>query len=120
MKTQHSPPSATSPPPSSNTTRYIRPKSWSRDKVNVLLSLDPSKLNYNNPRIHRDDHDFAVAWSKLYGNGRVFYSTLGHTEESWDDPDIKTMYFEAIKWALRMTEGSTTPHPRPAALTPAR
>ncbi|MGP8271703.1 MAG: ThuA domain-containing protein [Terracidiphilus sp.] len=95
-------------------------KSWSRDKVNVLLSLDPSKLNYNNPRIHRDDHDFAVAWSKLYGNGRVFYSTLGHTEESWDDPDIKTMYFEAIKWALRMTEGSTTPHPRPAALTPAR
>jgi len=90
-------------------------KSWSRDKVNVLLSLDPSKLDYNNHRIHRDDHDFAVAWSKLYGNGRVFYSTLGHTEESWDDPDIKTMYFEAIKWALRMTEGSTTPHPRPAA-----
>jgi type 1 glutamine amidotransferase len=94
-------------------------KAWSRDKVNVLLSLDPSKLDYNNPRIHRDDHDFAVAWSKLYGKGRVFYSTLGHTEESWDDPDIKTMYFEAIKWALRMTEGSTTPHPRPAAPTPA-
>ncbi len=94
-------------------------KAWSRDKVNVLLSLDPSKLDYNNPRIHRDDHDFAVAWSKLYGKGRVFYSTLGHTEESWDDPDIKTMYFEAIKWALRMTEGSTTPHPRPVATTPA-
>lgn len=94
-------------------------KAWSRDKVNVLLSLDPSKLDYNNPRIHRDDHDFAVAWSKLYGKGRVFYSTLGHTEESWDDPDIKTMYFEAIKWTLRMTEGSTTPHPRPATPTPA-
>jgi type 1 glutamine amidotransferase len=97
-----------------------QPKAWSRDKVNVLLSLDPSKLDYtNNPRIHRDDHDFAVAWSKLYGKGRVFYSTLGHTEESWEDPDIKTMYFEAIKWALRLTEGSTTPHPRPAAPTPA-
>jgi hypothetical protein len=95
-----------------------QPKAWSRDKVNVLL--DPSKLDYtNNPRIHRDDHDFAVAWSKLYGKGRVFYSTLGHTEESWEDPDIKTMYFEAIKWALRLTEGSTTPHPRPAAPTPA-
>jgi hypothetical protein len=93
-----------------------QPKAWSRDKVNVLLSLDPTKLDYsNNPRIHREDHDFAVAWSKLYGKGRVFYSTLGHTEESWDDPDIKTMYFEAIKWALRMTEGSTTPHPRPVA-----
>ena len=93
-----------------------QPKAWSRDKVNVLLSLDATKLNYdNNPRVHRTDHDFPVAWSKMYGKGRVFYSTLGHTEESWDDPDIRTMYFEAIKWALGMTEGSTASHPRPAA-----
>lgn len=92
-----------------------QPKDWSRDKVNVLLSLDPTKLNYeNNPRIHRTDHDFAVAWTKMYGKGRVFYSTLGHTEQSWEDPDIRKMYFEAIKWALGLTEGSTTPHPRPA------
>jgi type 1 glutamine amidotransferase len=89
-----------------------QPKSWSRDKVNVLLSLDSAKLNYNNPRVHRQDHDFAVAWSKMYGKGRVFYSTLGHTKESWDDPDIQKMYFEAIKWALGMTEGSTASHPK--------
>ena len=92
-----------------------QPKAWSRDKVNVLLSLDPSKLNYeNNPRIHRMDHDFPVAWSKMYGKGRVFYSTLGHTEESWDDPDIRKMYFEAIRWALGMTEGNVASHPHPA------
>ena len=93
-----------------------QPKDWSRSNVNVLLSLDPTKLDYaNNPRVHRTDHDFAVAWSKMYGKGRVFYSTLGHTEEAWEDPDIRTMYFEAIKWALGMTEGSTASHPRPAA-----
>ena len=97
-----------------------QPKEWSRDKVNVLLSLDPDKLDYNlpeggpNPRVHRTDHDFPVAWSKMYGKGRVFYSTLGHTEESWDDPDVKKMYFEAIRWALGMTEGSTATHARPA------
>jgi uncharacterized protein len=90
-----------------------QPKAWSRDKVNVLLSLDPAKLNYDNPRVHRQDHDFAVAWSKMYGKGRVFYSTLGHTKESWDDPDIQKMYFEAIKWTLGLTEGSTASHPRP-------
>ena len=96
-----------------------QPKEWSRDKVNVLLSLDPTKLDYsNNPRIHRADHDFPVAWGKMYGKGRVFYSTLGHTEESWQDPDIQKMYFEAIKWALGMTEGSTSSHPRPAASAP--
>jgi uncharacterized protein len=88
-------------------------KAWSRDKVNVLLSLDSTKLDYNNPRVHRQDHDFAVAWSKMYGKGRVFYSTLGHTKEAWDDPDIQKMYFEAIKWSLGMTEGSTASHSRP-------
>jgi type 1 glutamine amidotransferase len=93
-----------------------QPKDWSRSQVNVLLSLDSNKLNYeNNPRIHRADHDFPVAWSKMYGKGRVFYSTLGHTEESWEDPDIRKMYFEAIKWSLGMTEGSTMSHAKPAA-----
>ncbi|MBS1821670.1 MAG: ThuA domain-containing protein [Acidobacteria bacterium] len=90
-------------------------KDWSRANVNVLLSLDPTKLDYNNPRVHRADHDFAVAWSKMYGKGRVFYSTLGHTTESWKDPDIRTMYFEAIKWSLGMTDGSTASHPAPPA-----
>lgn len=87
-----------------------QPKAWSRDKVNVLLSLDASKLKMDNPRIHRTDKDFAVAWTKMYGKGRVFYSTLGHTEASWDDPQIRQMYFEAIKWSLGMTEGSTASH----------
>jgi hypothetical protein len=97
-----------------------QPKDWSRDRVNVILSLDPTKLNYdNNPKIHRADHDFPVAWSKMYGKGRVFYSTLGHTEESWQDPDVRKMYFEAIKWALGMTEGSTASHPRPVTATAA-
>src|SRR5580693_7976052 len=94
-----------------------QPKEWSREKVNVLLSLDPDRLDYNNPRVHRTDHDFAVAWSKMYGKGRVFYSTLGHTEEAWSDPDIRKMYFEAIRWALWMTDGSTASHPR---LSPAK
>ena len=97
-----------------------QPKTWARSNVNVLLSLDPSKLNYtNNPRVHREDHDFPVAWSKMYGKGRVFYSTLGHTEEAWQDPDIKKMYFEAIKWSLGMTEGSTTSHARLPGTEPA-
>jgi len=90
-------------------------KNWSRDNVNVLLRLDETRLDYrDNPRIHRADRDFAVAYARMYGKGRVFYSTLGHTNESWDDPDIQKMYFEAIRWALGMTEGSTRPHPRPA------
>ena len=90
-------------------------RNFSRDKVRVLMRLDASKLDLSNPRVHRKDRDFAVTWAKMYGKGRVFYSTLGHTEESWQDPDIRKMYFEAIKWVLGMTEGSTASHPRPPA-----
>ena len=86
-------------------------KAWSRDQVNVLMRLDEAKLAYDgNKRVKRSDRDFAVAWSKMYGKGRVFYSTLGHTNEAWADPDVRKMYFEAIKWALGLTEGSTRPH----------
>jgi uncharacterized protein len=90
-----------------------QPKDWSRSDVDVLLSLDPTQLDYSAPNVHRADHDFAVAWTKHYGKGRVFYSSLGHTPESWKDPDIRTMYFEAIKWALGMTDGDTVTHPMP-------
>ena len=55
----------------------------------------------------------AIGCARMYGQGRVFYSTLGHTEEAWNDPDIRKMYFEAIRWVLGMTEGSTASHPPP-------
>ncbi len=60
----------------------------------------------------RPDHDFAIAWAKSYGRGRVFYSSLGHTRAAWQDPDVRKMYLEAIKWALRYTDGSTQTHPK--------
>jgi len=78
-------------------------KNFSRDKVHVLARLDAGKLDFSKPLIHRTDKDFPVAWVKMYGKGRVFYSTFGHTDESWDDPRVQKMYVEAIKWALRMT-----------------
>ena len=91
-------------------------KSWSRDKVNVLMRMDETKLDYSNLRQKpREDRDFAIAWSKMYGKGRVFYSTLGHSAESMIDPDIQKMYYEAIKWVLGLIEGSTESHPKPAA-----
>ena len=62
-----------------------QPKSWSRDKVNVLLSLDASKLDYNNPRVHRQDHDFAVAWSKIVRQGASLLL------EPWDTPRKRGM-----------------------------
>jgi len=75
-------------------------KNYSRDKVRVLMRLDPTKLDLSNKKVHRTDGDFAVSWAKTYGKGRVFYSSLGHVVENWDDPSLQKMYSEAIQWAL--------------------
>ena len=89
-----------------------QPKSWSREKVNVIMRLDDSKLDYAKAPKARADHDFAITWSKMHGKGRVFYSSLGHTRESWQDPQIQKMYLEAIRWVLGGSEGSTATHPK--------
>jgi hypothetical protein len=88
-------------------------RNFSRDKVRVLMRLDASKLDLTNPRVHRQDRDFAVSWAKMYGKGRVFYSTLGHPGENWDRPDMQTMYVAAIKWAMGLVDVDVTPRPAP-------
>lgn len=79
-------------------------KSFSRDKIHVVAHLDPAGLDLKAPLVHRTDRDFPAAWSKTYGRGRVFYSILGHEADDWDDPLLRTMYFEAIRWSLRQVE----------------
>ena len=39
---------------------------------------------------------------------------LGHTDASWDDPRVRTMYLEGIKWALGVGDAVPQPHPLPA------
>jgi len=75
-------------------------KDFSRAKLHVLARLDPKGLNLSAPLVHRKDGDFPVAWTKTYGQGRVFYSTLGHTRELWDTPWMQKMYFEALRWTM--------------------
>ena len=65
-------------------------KDYSRDKVRVLMRLDVSKLDMKNKNVHRTDGDFAVTWAKMYGKGRVYYTTLGHVQANWDKPEFQT------------------------------
>jgi type 1 glutamine amidotransferase len=88
-------------------------KDYSRDRVRVLARLDESKINLQQKGVKRTDGDFAVAWVRNYGKGRVFYSTFGHREDALDRRDVQTMYLEAVKWSMKLTEGDATPRPRP-------
>ena len=84
-------------------------KDFSREKIRVLAHLDASRLDLARPLVHRKDGDFPAAWAKSYGNGRVFYSILGHDANDWDNPALSTMYFEAIRWALGLVDADASP-----------
>jgi uncharacterized protein len=88
------------PPTLPVTDEHYQLKDFSRDKVHVLARLDPARLDLEAPLVHRTDRDFVVAYTKTYGKGRVFYSTLGHPRELWDQDWLRTMYFEALKWSM--------------------
>jgi type 1 glutamine amidotransferase len=42
-----------------------------------------------------------VAWKKMYGAGRVFYSSLGHRATEFENPNMATMLRRGINWAAR-------------------
>jgi uncharacterized protein len=88
-------------------------RNYSRETVRVLMRLDASKIDLGNKNVHRTDRDFAVTWAKMYGKGRVYYTTLGHVQDSWDKPEFQGMIVEAIRWATGMTNANTHPRPLP-------
>lgn len=87
---------------------FYQAKNFSRTGARVLLRLDVGKMPAN-PDSHTQD--MPLAWAKQYGKGRVFYSSLGHDAATWDNRDVAQMYFEAIKWALGLSEGDATGRP---------
>jgi trehalose utilization protein len=44
-----------------------------------------------------------MAWTNAYGAGRVFYSTLGHSAATFEQPAIQAMVRNALTWAAATT-----------------
>ncbi|GIX31295.1 MAG: Crp/Fnr family transcriptional regulator [Porticoccaceae bacterium] len=45
--------------------------------------------------------DHPVIWKGCVGRGRVFYSALGHTAESYAEPEYAALLAKALRWAAR-------------------
>lgn len=88
---------------------FYQIKDFSRSQSHVILRLDVSHLDMTTPLVHHHDQDFPLAWAKMYGKGRVYYSALGHDPSTWDDRAVQEMYFQAIKWALKLTDADIKP-----------
>ena len=84
---------------------------YDRKKQDVLLSLDTDKTDMTKPNIKRTDKDFAVAWTKSYGKGRVFYTSLGHNEAVWKDPRFQAHLMAGLQWVTHAEHGKPATSP---------
>lgn len=86
---------------------------YDRSKVRVLMAMDTSSVDMTKKGVQRTDGDFALAWVRKFGKGRVFTCLLGHRPEVWDNPDIQKMWLEAFRWAVGITNGESASLPLP-------
>ncbi|MBE2212851.1 MAG: ThuA domain-containing protein [Opitutaceae bacterium] len=124
------------------------PPSWSVfDEIYEFKNHDPASVHHlldldQHPQSHVPG-EFPVSWGKMFGQGRVFYTSLGHREDVWDaaattgDTGKNTASVAAryqlhvlggLRWALGLAKGSVesgvtpvvdrTPKPDYAPLNP--
>jgi uncharacterized protein len=78
------------------------PMAFSRNRVHVLLSLDTEKTDLAGlgPEVVKGG-DYPQAWSRTFGKGRSFYTSLGHREDIWStDATFRAHVTGGIRWAL--------------------
>ena len=73
----------------------------------VLLRLDQSSVDLSKPGVHRRFYGWPLAWSRSYGQGRVFYTALGHEASVWQDTRYQRMLSNAILWSMRRSSSDS-------------
>jgi type 1 glutamine amidotransferase len=83
---------------------FKAPMGFTRDRVHVLLSLDTERTNLDGaaPRARvRKGGDYPQSWWRFWGEGRVFYTSLGHLPETWKNDSVFRAHLTGgIRWAL--------------------
>jgi hypothetical protein len=75
-------------------------------KLRILLALDLAKMP---DPAKRPDKVYAISWVKPYGQGRVFYSTLGHAASTYWSPAVLRHFLAGIQFALGDLKADSAP-----------
>lgn len=82
-----------------------------RDRMHVLLRIDPGKSG--GPRrvlpVRKQDMDFPMSWIRRHGQGRVFYSGLGHGPDVFWNARMLEHLLAGIQYALGDLAADDTP-----------
>jgi hypothetical protein len=74
--------------------------------LHVIVALESARLTgnlYERP-------SYPIVWARMEGAGRVYYTTMGHTAEIWDDPAFRQMLTGALRWVVGSVQASVTPN----------
>lgn len=95
------------------------PSVYSRNRDRVLLSIDNAKteqLQGQPLKRIRPDNDYALAWVRRYGKGRVFYCAIAHSPADFLDAKMLQFYLDGAQFVLGDLPAPTIPS---AKLNPA-
>ncbi|MFN3648455.1 MAG: ThuA domain-containing protein [Armatimonadota bacterium] len=77
-------------------------KNWERSRVHMLLTM------HKHPQ--KDEAgDFPVAWTNRVGEGRMFYTSLGHREDVYENEIFLKHLNGGMRWALGLEKGDDKP-----------
>jgi len=54
--------------------------------------------------------DFPATWARRHGQGRVFYTSLGHREDVWVNPFFQAIALGGIAWAMGRVDFDIKPN----------
>jgi type 1 glutamine amidotransferase len=54
--------------------------------------------------------NYPMTWARPYGKGRVFYTSMGHREDMWENPGYQGLLLGALAWATGLVEASIEPN----------
>ena len=74
-------------------------RDFSRKRARVLLRLDTAQTDMNKPSVTDKAGDYPLSWIRREGQGRVFYSALGHQKDVYWRPAVLQHYLAGIQFA---------------------
>ena len=75
-----------------------------RSDLHVVTVLETEGLR--GPRYRRPP--YPVSWARYHGKGRVFYSSLGATEQAWSSELLRQSLLGGLFWAMRDAEAEVS------------
>lgn len=78
-------------------------KDFDKSNVNMLLSVKLDAMSDDELKHHKMEKDkyYPIAYSNTVEKGRIFYTSLGHREDVWENEIYQKHLLGGIKWAMR-------------------